>query len=692
LLGAISGFKLTALSHKQFEQIHKGLRSQMLRISLAFLLFVNIVIFCCHQSVSAQIRSVSVIEQLYRLDLLPAFKQSVKIASVSSYDRNGGNDDGFNGTYSFIRKETGGLVIADLKGPGAITRIWTPTPSDDTVEFYFDGEAAPRISAKFIDLFSGQQFPFLVPVSGVGAGGFYTYVPLPYQKSLKIIVKAEKFNFYQINYATYPNSTDIESYRTQPTQKFKDELERARKFINSTGSDVSNYGTLNSAKIQTQKFNGQLAAGKTLTVFESKKPSRIVGFKLGPANAFAGKERDITLKVYYDGETAASISVPVADFCGYAWGQPAMQSLLLGTSEGINYIYLPMPFDKSVRVELVSEKQTGAFDINAEIKFTDEARRPTEGKLYAVWHRENLTTEGKPYTFLETNGRGHLVGVILQAQGTQPGAIPEFFEGDDETTIDGEKVIRGTGSEDFFNGGWYDVPGRWESRVSLPLSGSLDFKRYLARTGGYRFFINDAYPFIKNILQTIEHGPVGNLFPTDYASVVFFYSENRPTTNMELPKLVERRVSDPKTVVFTPGWTTPIAAFSWNNSTLAKDDNKIGDENLRHLQFRAKGREVFGPHYISFICEMPAAGKYKVAVQAIAGPTQGKLQLFHNEVPVGNMADLYSAERKKTAEIPMGELDLNEGENRVMFKIVDKNALSSGLGFDVYRIVFEKIN
>ena len=24
----------------------------------------------------------------------------------------------------------------------------------------------------------------------------------------------------------------------------------------------------------------------------------------------------------------------------------------------------------------------------------------------------------------------------------------------------GELVIRGTGSEDFFNGGWYDVPGR----------------------------------------------------------------------------------------------------------------------------------------------------------------------------------------------------------------------------------------
>lgn len=127
-----------------------------------------------------------------------------------------------------------------------------------------------------------------------------------------------------------------------------------------------------------------------------------------------------------------------------------MKSLLLGTSGDTDYIYLPMPFDKSVKIELASEKTSGAIDVNAEIRFTDESRRKDEGKLYAVWRRENLTTEGKPYTFLETNGRGHLVGVILQAQGTEPGAIPEFFEGDDETTIDRETVIRGTGSEDFF--------------------------------------------------------------------------------------------------------------------------------------------------------------------------------------------------------------------------------------------------
>jgi hypothetical protein len=58
------------------------------------------------------------VEELSRLDLLPRFKHSVKVGLVSSYDRSGGNDDGFSGKYSFIRKEPGGLVIAGPRSKG----------------------------------------------------------------------------------------------------------------------------------------------------------------------------------------------------------------------------------------------------------------------------------------------------------------------------------------------------------------------------------------------------------------------------------------------------------------------------------------------------------------------------------------------------------------------------------------------
>ena len=177
--------------------------------------------------------------ELYRLDRLPAFKTSVKVASISSYDRTGGNDDGFSGKYSFVREEANGLVIADLQGPGVIYRIWTPTPTDDLVEFYFDGESAPRLQVKFRDLFLGQQPPFVAPVVGYGAGGFYSYVPLPFQKSCKVLVRAKKVQFYQINYAQYGDAEGIESYTAAHSAAYMRGQSQAQTLFSASGSDIS---------------------------------------------------------------------------------------------------------------------------------------------------------------------------------------------------------------------------------------------------------------------------------------------------------------------------------------------------------------------------------------------------------------------------------------------------------------------
>ena len=61
---------------------------------------------------------------------------------VSSYDRTGENND-FNG---YVRKgPEGWWVIADLKGPGYVSRFWsTGVPGDGShrLKFFFDGEKA----------------------------------------------------------------------------------------------------------------------------------------------------------------------------------------------------------------------------------------------------------------------------------------------------------------------------------------------------------------------------------------------------------------------------------------------------------------------------------------------------------------------------------------------------------------------
>ena len=80
--------------------------------------FFTSVFFCAFFNLSAQTDN-------YRQELLNladisrlSLYRAGEMEQLSSYDRTGGNDDGFSGKYSSIRKEAEGLVIADLRGPG----------------------------------------------------------------------------------------------------------------------------------------------------------------------------------------------------------------------------------------------------------------------------------------------------------------------------------------------------------------------------------------------------------------------------------------------------------------------------------------------------------------------------------------------------------------------------------------------
>jgi hypothetical protein len=625
--------------------------------------------------------------ELHRLDRLPRFRESVYVGSVSSYDRSGGNDDGFSGRYSFVRREDEALVLADLKGPGFIYRVHTPTPTDDLLELYLDGESDPSIRLPFRQLFTGERSPFLAPLVGSGAGGNYSYVPIAYRTSCKVVLRARTLQFYQINYATYPEGTPVPSWDTGVA----DELEPARGLWSSAGEDVHRYTTPPGAVVTPRRVVKSLAPGEATTLFDLRDPGRIVGLRLRPAAAFTGPARSIVLRIFWDDSTRPAVEVPVGDFFGYSFGEPATRSILVGTSGETNYAYFPMPFDRAARVELVAEGTNGAIEVEAELLFAPVPRAPDEGKFYAVWRRENPTTMGKPFTFVRARGRGHVVGAILQAQGPEAGHT-RFFEGDDVAVLDGKLAIHGTGSEDFFNGGWYDVAGRWDRRISFPVSGSLDYKKHLGRTGAYRLLLSDAYPYRESIDFTIEHAPEGNDITTDYTAVTFLYSAEAPTDLSPLPPVSERRVRDIDRVVFSPGWNVPIRASSLEDAVLAKKVEEIGGEEVRMLSLKATGEDIFGPHHVAFELEVPSAGRYRVLLEGVLGPEQGRVRLYRDENPLGEAVDLFAAERSKSGPLSLGEVDLDAGVNVLFFRSAGKSARSRGIGLDLVTIVLERVS
>jgi len=504
----------------------------MIRIVLVFFVLCSLSFFSL--SVRAQDNK-SIFEQeleeLSNLRLLPQYRENTIVAMESSYDRTEGNDDGFSGKYSFIKKEgEARLVIAELEGPGVIQRIWTPTPTYDTIQFYFDGETEPRINIPFMDLFTGNVFPFINPIVGNEVGGFYCYLPIPYREKCKIVYLGERIQFHQIQHRKFNDNTkQVQSFSMDLN---KEETEMLRNTANLWEIDDPR-AQAEQTDLKVIKKEILIRAGETIPIAEFKEGARILGIEFDNASRIADDALDLIFRATWDKEEAYAINAPLKHLFGYAFKKPAMRSLLIGTEKGTNYINFPMPFDNHALLDLVYLRNEGVSQpdvrINISIAYLPEKRNPeTEGKFYTCWRREKPTI-GEPYMIFKHTGKGHYTGTILMCQGIEEnlnGNISTiFFEGDDITTIDGSMRMHGTGSEDYFNGGWYAVGDRWDKAFSLPLHGCLGYSIPLARTGGYRFLVGDKETFEEDFSLSIEHGPVNNNWKVDYASVAFYYGE-----------------------------------------------------------------------------------------------------------------------------------------------------------------------
>jgi hypothetical protein len=105
-------------------------------------------------------------------------------------------------------------VLADIAGPGAITRFWSANPTlTNTIRFYFDGETAPRLECPLAELFSGSAALFGPEFSYVSGTGGNLYFPLPYARSLVITIEQKDRPvrlYYEIGHRTYEGGTRVD--------------------------------------------------------------------------------------------------------------------------------------------------------------------------------------------------------------------------------------------------------------------------------------------------------------------------------------------------------------------------------------------------------------------------------------------------------------------------------------------------
>lgn len=611
---------------------------------------------------------VNELELLKRVDQLPVYRTGQVVEQMSSYDRTGGNDDGFSGKYSFIGEENGKLILADLKGPGVIQRIWTPTPTNDTLSFFFDGEKTPRLVISFMDLFSGKVYPFLKPVCGNEVGGYYCYIPIPYKKSCKVVFSGKKIMFQQIEYRNMPGVV-VESYTGKFTPEDKKLLTEVCDLWANISPEIKDFKNGLSSETQTTQKSFSINPGEEVTFFESNVPGRIAGFEIDGGNSFEGLNKDLILSAAWDGEAVEAIYAPVADFFGYAYGKGAMRGLLIGKNNDKNYCYLPMPYDRSAKMKLIYKKREGvkqnpvAVNINV---YSNQNKRvaQNEGKFYSSWRRVINPPKGEYHIFLKLEGKGHYIGTVHLAQGLRPG-MTLFFEGDDSTSVDGRMRLHGTGSEDYYNGGWYALLDRWDRGVSLPIHGCLDYSLPMNRTGGYRFYLSDKLSFEKEIFHGMEHGPERNEFPVDYTSVAYFYADRPLKARMEpTPEL--REVYLPKEHVYFPQLM----------------DATIG-ENVKTFNQRGLRMTTEKDGMVRIMLNDVPEGKYQVAISYFEKPDGADFCIWQRQKQLTEWKSTKGDREALKEKIPVGEIELTKQTNSISFH-VRKN--DQGTQFELDRI------
>ena len=295
-----------------------------------------------------------------------------------------------------------------------------------------------------------------------------------------------------------------------------------------------------------------IASGQTIDVFQSNGPGIITHIWFTIAAQSTMHLKELVLRVYWDGSTAASVETPVGDFFGLNLGDYFVyQSAFLNCSsiKALN-CYFAMPFRRSARITVTNEgaKTVGSFYSNIDYQLVPSL--PDDALYFHAQYRQavpnkiggdagHVNLEGTDnYVFVETTGKGQLMGVTL---GVIQNRDAWFGEGDDMTTVDAsaKPVITGTGTEDYFC-------GAWDFGVNSPFAHLYNGAPYIAngeRAGGryclYRWHADNPIAFQHSIKHTIEHGHANDRADCFY-SVAYWY-QTAPSTQMpSLPPLAER--------------------------------------------------------------------------------------------------------------------------------------------------------
>jgi hypothetical protein len=567
----------------------------------------------------------------------PTFTQR-QFSSGSPTSKTPGNEAWFaNDDYGhYLRQEGKEYVMADLKGPGAVVRMWSANPMG-TLRMYFDGEPVPRINVPmrdWVQILRGANPTWLNFAFWAGPG-WNVYVPFPYRKSLKITMEPdEKENagglYYHVGYRTFAAGTDVQTFDGE-------DLDAKYTVADPAGKTISDSVTLTPGnRTSTMTFNGP---GKLSDIH--------LNWNYG-AKDLHKTLRSIWVTASFDG--VQTVSAPLGDFMAAPFGHGSKDSMEV-------HLKFDMPFKKNATFSFDRNTAQSGDAVLMQFTGTRESYsdRDELNYFHADFSRDRAKTRPmRDMHWLNVQGSGYLAGVNLLMDNP---SRQWWGEGDEKIYVDGESYPStfGTGTEDFFNYAWGSPAPYWTP------SGDQNYTTTSANSFGYcnvsRFMKMDPIPFSKSLKFDMEMWHWADCVATWDRTVYWYGKAGAKSEGSARPSWRELELPDVKDIRVVPGALEAEKLKYSATSGTTEIQGGFGDMS-GDGQIWWQDSAVGGKLTVEVIA---ADGEYDLTMNACRARDYGIHQLYWNGAKLGEPIDFYDPDLK-WQQVKLGKVRVSGGK------------------------------
>ena len=647
---------------------------------------------------------------LERLTNIP--DQPYHMIQFSSYDRRSHtpgmrgwfyNSDGFGGEsipgfeQTLVPPDTSGIgtyLICDVRGPGAILRLWT-AGINGRIRLYLDNQEKPFYDGKAEEFFWDTASKISGIESELTSPEFFrqfdaSYFPVPFARRCRIewIGDIKKIHFYHVGIRIYNEGIQVKTFEPGDILNNSNTLENLKDLFHNNSKN----GVRKSLKYDS--INISIPNNTNSEIINSNGPKAIDYFSVKViAKDIESALRTNILSIYFDDADIPQVHAPIGDFFGAAPGlNPYISYPFSVNPDGIMICRFIMPFNKSVRIEIDNLSEE-TIELSTRIHYRDYTWEKGKSMHFrARWQMDhgliasNSSILDIPYYL--AFGSGRIVGAAAFLYNPSNAVMSWgnwWGEGDEKIFIDNEDFpsFFGTGSEDYFNYSWSA-----EHFFSFPYCGQPrnDGPGNRGYVSNFRWHISDDISFNKNIAFYMELRHHGVVTDFSYGRIVYAYTlpgcidDYLPINNADVNKIPYQEWSpqaylgskgykfiQAEDIVSNPSHVELSAGRFWSEKNILLWKPEHNDEKLSFMINKPE-KEVSNLGIT--IAHMPQGGNFKVYLN-------GNLILFGDKETISSNDSLRTYLRNHIS----APAAFQSGENEIVIELDDEPGKVIGIDF-----------